>query len=378
MDYLISWLPIIIPGMFLVWGGTVFLIRLARLKSRVEPDPESLLLGAVSSSLRERGELAANLGELRSVHENLLNALPAGLLWVDPRGVIGALNSAGQLLLNVKPGVIGLEAEFVLAEAPWLLEALKCATGEAKRTTDISGRRWEAKKILTPNSAGSLVQFEDVTEIEAEEKRRALQDRFAELGQMTAGLAHQLKNSLAVIKGQGQLLNRAGHFEAAEEILQEATSLERLAVGFLDWAKPLSPQLAATDLAAIAEEAITEIRRRPCASRIAIERQGAGEALADSALLREALINIIENACQASSPGNRVSVHVSDSAIEVHDEGSGLGQDDLPRLLSPFESGRPDGTGLGLPLAFKWLSAQRADLSINKREPVGTSIIIRF
>jgi signal transduction histidine kinase len=191
-------------------------------------------------------------------------------------------------------------------------------------------------------------------------------------------MAHQLKNSLAVIKGQGQLLSRAGHDEAGKEILQEAASLERLAAAFLDWAKPLSPQLTATDLAATATEAAAEIRRRPCASRIAIEVSGEGGADADSSLLREALINILENACQASRPGGKVFVRVSGSAIEVSDEGSGLGQEDLGRLLRPFESGRPDGTGLGLPLAFKWLSAQRAGLRIKKREPAGTSVIIDF
>lgn len=378
MNKPLSWLPLIIPGALLVWGIAVFVIRLLRVRNSFRPDPESLVLGAVSHSLRERGELAANLGELRTIHEKLLDALPFGLLWVDQRGAIGALNSRGQSLLGVKPGVVGLEAEFVLASTSWLMEALASGSGETRRVTDTNNRRWEIRKIMTPGSAGALVQFEDVTERENEERRRAIRDRFAELGEMTAGLAHQLKNGLAVIKGQGQLLRRDGHQDAAEEIIQETSALERLAMRFLQWAKPLAPECADADLAVIADEAIAEIRRRPCSSKIRLERRGEGRAVADSTLLREALLNIIENACQASPVGGRVLVSILGSTIEIHDEGAGLSQQDLERTLRPFESGRPDGFGLGLPLAFKWLNAQGADLSVRRGESGGSIFVIRY
>jgi signal transduction histidine kinase len=349
-----------------------------RFRNAYRPDPESLVLGAVSSSLRERGELAANLDELRTVHEKLLDALPAGLLWVDQRGNIGALNSTGQSLLGFKPGVVGLEAAFVLEGAPWLMNALASELAEPQRVADENGRRWEIRKIMMPNSAGALVQFEDVTELEIEERRLAIQDRFAELGEMTAGLAHQLKNGLAVIKGQGQLLERQGHTGAAAEIIQEVNSLERLTVSFLLWAKPLSPSRSDVDLAAVADEAISDVRRRPCGSLALIERGGAGRAKADPVLLREALVNILENACQASPTGGRVAVNVSGSVIEILDEGPGMDKEDIARLLRPFESGRPDGTGLGLPLALKWLSAIGAELAVSRRETGGSSFVIKW
>jgi signal transduction histidine kinase len=378
MNKLLYWLPLVIFGAAFVWGATVFTRRFMRFRNAIKPDPESLVLGAVSSSLRERGELAANLGALRTVHEKLLNALPVGLLLVDQRGVIGALNRAGQSLLGVRPGVVGLEAAFVFDARPWLMDALTFDADESRRTTDENGRRWEAKKIMIPESAGTLVQFEDVTERENEERRRAIQDRFAELGEMTAGLAHQLKNSLAVLKGQGQLLQRSGHQEAAEEIIQEVDSLEKLTLGFLQWAKPLSPQRVPTDLAVAADEAITEIRRRKCSSRILVERGGAGTATADPVLLKEALLNIIENACQATPEGGKVMVCVSDSMIEILDEGTGLDSEDLARILRPFESGRPDGTGLGLSLAYKWLNAQGAELDVGRRETIGSRFVIKW
>ena len=378
MTQLLFWFIITVLGSALIWGAAVFFVRLARPRDGDPPGAEMLLLGAVGNSLRERGELAANLGELRAIHEQLLNSLPFGLLWVDKRGVVGGLNQSGQSLLGLGPGTVGLRAEAALEQHAWLLEALASDSFGYNRATGLGGQRWEARKIPAPNQVGALVQFEDVTERENEERRLAVKDRFAEIGEMAAGLAHQLKNGLAVLKGQGQLLGRQGHSDAAAEIIQEVLTLERLMADFLRWAKPLSPELADTDLAAVAEEAIVEMKRRPCASELLIEKQGEGRAQADSAMLKESLLNIIENACQASPAGGKVLVRVSDAMIEILDEGPGLGPEDFGKYLRPFESGRPDGTGLGLSLAFKWLNAQGADLTAKNRERGGSIFVVKW
>ncbi|MCL1894659.1 MAG: ATP-binding protein [Holophagaceae bacterium] len=378
INKLLSWLPFIISGAVVIWGVALFIARLSKIRNTPRPDPEFFVLGAVSQSLKERGELAANLGELRTVHEKLLNALPIGILWVDQRGNIGGLNMAGQALLGIKEIIAGHSVEDALKHLPWMLEALATDSDDLRRVTDRNSRRWEIRKILAPASVGVIVQFEDVTNRENEEKRLALQNRFAELGQMTAGLAHQLKNGLAVLRVQGQLLDKSGQTEAASEILQEVTLLEQLATSFLLWAKPLSPERMLTDLAMVADEAITEIRRRPCSSKVVVERRGVGRAEADSVLLKEALINIIENACQASPDSAEVNVNISEKVIEILDMGSGLESDDMDRIIRPFESGRQNGTGLGLPLAYKWLSAMGADLTVKRREEGGSKFVIRW
>ena len=111
--HVIAWLVLALPLAAVLGGMLVLLIRWARLRRRSSDDPEALLLSAVSGSLKERGELAATLGELRTVHERLLDALPMGLLWVDQRHRLAALNRRGRELLGVTPGVVGLEAAFV-------------------------------------------------------------------------------------------------------------------------------------------------------------------------------------------------------------------------------------------------------------------------
>jgi signal transduction histidine kinase len=373
----LAWLVLAIPLGSVLGALLILLFRWVRLRRRAPADPESMLLSAVSGSLRERGELADSLGVLRTVHERLLDALPTGLLWVDQRHRLAALNRRGQELLGVTAGVVGLEAAFVLEPYPWLREALEGEPGPARRL-GVLDRRWRIQRIEAPDRIGALVQFEDVTEAELEDHRRSLRERFAELGEMTAGVAHQLKNGLAVLKGQGQLLKRAGHGSAAEVLLEETEELERLVLRFLQWAKPLDPVSEPLRLEEVAAQAVSELKRRPVSQGRSLLCEGRGSVAGDPVLLHQALVNLLENACLATPLGGRVTVRISDRHMEVLDEGPGLSEDTAIRMLRPFESGRPDGTGLGLPLALKWLNAQGADLRLSRRSEGGTCAEIRW
>jgi len=371
------WMIVGPPAAFVLLAAGVASYRWLRLRLRPEHDSGELLLGAVSQSLQERGRLAASLGELRTVHERLLDALPVGILWVDQRQRVAAVNAQARALLGVRAGVVGLDAAFVLEPYPWLLEGLDRAPGPAWRCQG-GDRRWQLRRIEAPDIIGSLLQFEDVTERELEERRLQLRDRFAELGEMTAGVAHQLKNGLAVLKGHGQLLDRAGHKDSAKSLLEETDALERLVQRFLQWAKPLEPQCAPLRLEEVVAQAAAEVRRRPALQSRTLEVAGAGGALADPMLLHQALVNLLENACQATPPGGRVQVNLAEGSVEILDEGPGLAPDMAARMLRPFESGRPDGTGLGLPLALKWLNAQGGDLDISLRPEGGTRVRVRL
>ena len=375
--HVLAWLVLALPIGTVLGGLLLWVFRWARLRRRPPADPESVLLAAVSGSLRERGELAASLGELRTVHERLLDALPLGLVWVDQRHRLAAMNRKGQDLLGVTSGVVGLEAAFVLEPFPWLREVLEREPGPA-HLLGAMGRRWRVQRIEAPDRIGALVQFEDVTELELEDRRRQLRERFAELGEMTAGVAHQLKNGLAVLKGQGQLLKRAGHGDAAEMLLEETEDLERLVQRFLQWAKPLEPISEDLRLEDVATQAVTELKRRPTSQGRTLICEGRGGTTGDPVLLHQALVNLLENACQATPLGGRVLVRISEKHMEVLDEGPGLSDDTAIRMLRPFESGRPDGTGLGLPLALKWLNAQGADLRLSRRPEGGTCAEIRW
>jgi signal transduction histidine kinase len=371
------WILLGLPLGLVLVGFALFLSRWLQLRPRNGGESEQLLLGAVSQSLMERGQLAASLGELRTVHERLLDALPFGILWVDQRQRVAALNVCGRALLGVRPGVIGLDARFVLEPFPWLLSGLGRGPGPAWRC-DGGGRRWRLQRIEAPDKVGALLEFEDITAMEQDERRSQLRERFAELGEMTAGVAHQLKNGLAVLKGHGQLLQRAGHLEPAAGVLEETDALERLVQRFLQWAKPLEPQCGLLELGEVAAQAAAEVRRRPALQDRTVVLEGQGQALADPMLLHQALENLLENAAQATPPGGTVRVRCAESQVEILDQGPGLSPEAAERMLKPFESGRPEGTGLGLPLALKWLNVQGADLVIALRPEGGTRLTVRW
>ena len=371
------WIVLVLPLGVALGAVLLFLNRWLRLRPRSGAAPEELLLGAVSQSLAERGQLAATLGELRTVHERLLDALPAGILWVDQRGRVAALNAPGRRLLGVQPGVLGLDARFVLEPHPWLLDGLGRAPGAAWRCAG-GGRRWRLRRIEAPDKVGALLEFEDVTALEQEERRAQLRERFAELGEMTAGVAHQLKNSLAVFKGHGQLLRRAGQEEAAQGLLEETDALEQLVQRFLQWARPLEPQCAPLRLEEVAAQAAAEVGRRPGLRDRRLAVAGGGPAVADALLLHQALVNLLENSLQATPPGGLVQVRMAEGLVEILDQGPGLGPEAVAQMLRPFESGQAGGTGLGLPLALKWLNAQGADLTIALRPEGGTRFTVRW
>ncbi|MBI3130477.1 MAG: hypothetical protein HYZ13_03885 [Acidobacteria bacterium] len=373
---LLIWLFLAMPLVILGWGVSVTILRWARMR-RPKGDPEGVLLGAVSRSLHERGELAASLGQLRTVHERLLDALPFGLLWVDQQGKVATLNRAGQGLLGVTAGVGGLSADFVFEPHPWLKEGLQAQPGTRIRM-EADGQVWRMHRIEAPDMVGALLQFEEVSEVEAEARRQQLQARFAELGEMTAGVAHQLKNGLAVIRGHGELLARSGHTEAAAAVLEEAEALGQVVHRFMLWAKPLEPRLQELDLREVAEAAAQEVQRRPLAQGRRLVMEGQGAALGDPILLQQALINLLENACQATPSGGEVRVRIAPDLVEILDQGPGMGEETVVQMLRPFESGRPDGTGLGLPLALKWASAMGADLQLVRRTEGGTLAAIRW
>lgn len=375
-----SFILMALPVGMVLFGAAIFGVRLFRARRKAKQDPELLVLGAVSHSLHERGELAATLGQLQTVHEKLVDALPFGLLWVDQKSRVAAINSMGRELLGVKPGVLGLDAAFVLEPFPWLLEGLHREPGPGWRCDGANSegalKRWRLRRIEAPDQVGALLSFEDITEQEAEDRRRQLRERFAELGEMTAGVAHQLKNGLAVLKGHGQLLYRAGHMDVSKDLLDEVDGLERVIQKFLQWAKPLEPEYAETNLEEVAAAVIAEIEKRPLSHGRALRLEGQGRAMADPMLLHQALLNLLENACQATPRGGEIRIMVEDGRIQILDQGPGMGEDTLLQMLRPFESGRPDGTGLGLPLALKWINAQGADLRFDKREEGGTRVEI--
>ena len=183
-------------------------------------------------------------------------------------------------------------------------------------------------------------------------------ERVRSLEAYAGKLAHELKNPLASIKALSQLLKQSPGTERGPERLtvlaSEIERMERTLEEYLSFSRPLTElELRPVELSAIVGEALLLIQPRATEARVELARSGsAGSVAGDPRRLREALLNLLSNALEASKPGGRIEVLLSNatgmSAIEVVDNGRGISQEELARVGTPFFTTRAGGTGLGV------------------------------
>ncbi len=354
----------------------------------------ALLSGWLSEQLRTTGErLAASesdLADVTALHEEIVQSVTSGLLTVDAAGRITFLNRAGELLT-------GLTAAEVRGQPVARLFAGFAETSGRNETVWIapSGRRRILGFTRFPLSGarggtrGHAVIFQDLTELRAMEEAVRRSERLADLGQVAAGLAHELRNPLASMSGCVELLQGAPGLGPDEArllgiVLKEAARLNQLVTRFLAWSRPATPRLSPTDLAQVAGEVADAIQQDPAAARVALRRDLQPAVIqADPDQLRQVLWNLLLNAVQALGPsGGTIRLGCApdgDGArLTVADDGPGIAHEDLDRLFSPFFSRKPGGTGLGLATVHQLVEAHGGEVRVEPVEPHGARFVVRF
>lgn len=184
----------------------------------------------------------------------------------------------------------------------------------------------------------------------AEEREREHERRLASLGEMSAVLAHEIKNPLASLKGNAQLLASmlpAGEKPKAkaERVVEEAVRLETLTNDLLQFVRTGSIKRETVDPAVIAREAAAAVKGD---IRVDTTRAPRSWSL-DASRIREVIINLVDNAVSAGEPVEvTVAVENKHLVIEVMDHGAGIPEDDREKIFEPFFTGKTQGTGLGL------------------------------
>ena len=226
-----------------------------------------------------------------------------------------------------------------------------------------------------------------------EAERRRMEEAFRETealaraGELTAGIAHEVRNGLGTIAGYARMLERAALAEdpaaAARSIREECETLETVVRRFTDFVKLERLQLGETDLARLLARVVArEARARDEVRTRLVGLDAPIVVRADEELLERALENVVRNAVEAAAAGGRhvdVSAQESDGrvAILVEDDGPGLAPDH-PGEIRPFYTTRPGGLGLGLPLARKIVLLHGGTLDLAGRAPAGVRVEVRF
>jgi two-component system sensor histidine kinase HydH len=202
-------------------------------------------------------------------------------------------------------------------------------------------------------------------------------ERLAALGQLSAGLAHEIRNPLGVIKGSAEMLNQKLEkadplsSELAGYISSEVNRLNTLVARFLDFARPSHLELRPIVVSEIADRALAAVQMQLPASKLEIERryaEGLPEIFADEQLCEQVFVNLILNAYQAmNGKDGRLSIsisrHMADGrngvSISFEDTGPGVAPELREQIFNPFFTSKKDGVGLGLSIVAKIVDDHR-------------------
>ncbi len=246
---------------------------------------------------------------------------------------------------------------------------------------------------------GAVMFFKDLTQVEQLEERERLRDRLARLGEMAAGIAHELKNPLAGIEVMAGLLRRqVPDSQAAQSLLADIMSEAKLAnaivVEMLEFVRPIRLQVERTDIGDVLQQALTlaenKVPRREIGVHVDLAA-GLPVIDGDHHQLCQVFTNLLTNAFEALDGRGRVDIrtaiesHETDPAltgapeaptpvliVDVVDDGPGVPQDVSDKIFDPFFTTKPQGSGLGLAIVRKIVDAHDGRIDVNSEPGQGT------
>jgi signal transduction histidine kinase len=342
---------------------------------------------------RERAQQTERLSD--AVTRNM----PTGLLVVGANALVNLSNPAAEEALGVGAlqyrrysDVLGADSRLAELLGACLREGTTYQREEIDHRTAAGETRHLGVTISPVGRAqgkvtGALCLMSDLTELTVLQRQMRLKESLASLGEMSAGIAHEFKNSLATLSAYAQLIQQeAGSGEVAEnatKILNEARSLTHVVTEFLRFARPMEVEGESVAMGALVERVVAEVSSMFPAASFSSTGEWI-EVAGDEGLLRQALLNLIRNAAEAPEGGDgarttrRVEVigAVEELAerrmqrVAVCDNGPGIAPEDLPRIFLPFYTTKTSGTGLGLAVVQK-IAVQHGGSAEARNRPEG-------
>ncbi|MDP1830670.1 MAG: ATP-binding protein [Geothrix sp.] len=336
----------------------------------------------------------AAVGELSALHRRVVESMTSGLITLDLKGRVTSANPAAEAILGQS-----IPAGTPVQEILPLGDPLPRRRGrehgfEVVLPHPRAGRRILGGHLASLRGAGGresgqLLLFQDLTEIKALEERTRISERLAAIGQLAAGLAHELRNPLASISGCVQLLQKEG---APEEVRgrvlgileRETQRVGAIVSDFLDFARPEPPAGSVLFLPRVLEEVRASWEMDPRTGGLALDMEAVPpvSVRSDPVGLHRVLMNLLSNARKAvkgvPQPSVRMEIAASDTAIRltVSDNGCGMTAEQIERLFVPFAGSFEEGSGLGMSLVYKFTEAMGWRIEVESVPRQGTRVEI--
>ncbi len=367
----------------------------------------ALLSSYLSERLRTQGreldERRGAVARLQALNENIVSSINSGLITTNSHGIINFMNRGGSEILEWNPREVegrgamelfGLDERFIDEVKRQLVVRRRFRFEQWFRTPS---RRRIFLGIAASNlhdkagrPLGLIFIFQDLTDIQALENEVRLKERMAALGEMAAGMAHELRNPLAAISGSVQYLK--GDFPAEGEqlelmdiILRESERLDQAIRDFLTFARPGAFAPAPIDVVKLVEDQLKLLdKSRELTRRHTLETSFDGPSIVcelDANRIKQVFWNLATNALKAMPDGGTLTIavrHAQHDQIEIRfaDTGVGMDAEMQNRYFQPFSSSFTEGTGLGAAIVYRLVEEHGGRIQINSREGEGTTISV--
>ncbi len=368
----------------------------------------ALLAGSLAEGLRSAGarlvDASNQIDDLRAFNEHVIDSLLSGLVTVHDDGRIHTFNRAASLITGVPVSqAIGSDVRDVL-QLPTEVRSGLHALGDAQSLrVDVeyrhaSGRRLDvgltATRLAFPDGRrGHLFAFQDVTNVRRLERDARLRQRLAAVGEMAAGIAHEIRNPLAAMSGSIQVLREElpltdEQAQLMDIVLRESERLNDTIRSFLAYAGPQRSTRTRLDLAAVVQDTAILLRnsteaREGHVIRVAVPPDPVWYE-ADENQIRQILWNLATNGLRAMEAGGELVLSVEppttdgEVVLAVHDEGCGIPAEDMDGIFQPFRSSFEKGTGLGLAIVHRIVSDSNGSVQVKSTVGEGTTVLVSF
>src|SRR6266850_1947874 len=324
-----------------------------------------------------------DLAQLRDYNDNIIESMNSGRLITDlmRRNILEVLGRSSDFLARVRAA---LESERRYRSE------LNYEDGRGRRL--FLGFTVSVLRDRTGDPLGMIFIFQDLTEIRALEDEVALKKRMAALGEMAAGVAHELRNPLASISGSVQVLKRdlKPQGEAADLmdiVIKESKRLDQIIRDFLLFAKPGRFHPESADLVAVLQETLSLLEnseeRRPQHKVATRFRPETIRVDLDVNRMKQVFWNLAKNALKAMPEGGTLTVSALDPgdgqvSVTFADSGIGMSEEDIASNFQPFHGSFASGTGLGLAIVYRIIEEHGGRIRVKSRRSAGTEVTVHL
>jgi two-component system sensor histidine kinase PilS (NtrC family) len=373
---------------FTIYSLTFFLVAIL----------SSMLSTRLQKTEAELFQTAIDYDRLSFLYKQIFDDINTGIITVDAENRVTSFNRAAEVITGYRSGeILGRELSraFPGLETPLLHDGRRHTAAIPRKSGETIPVGYSCSRLNAPdsNENGYVYTLQDLSQIKKMEAQVQQAEKMATIGEMAAGIAHELRNPLAAISGAVQLLDRESQEDSINKrlfdiILRESDRLDATIHEFLLFSKPVDPKKEWFSLRALAREALETLSQDPewnPALILDLEIAPDLECWGDPQLVRQVLLNLIANsanACRNMAKGRILlrAEKIPEAAMvfEIVDNGPGIPEDFREKIFEPFFTTRETGTGLGLAIVRQIVHSHDGQISLRGCQPQGTIFTVRL